>query len=191
MGTIIDVTNKDVYIKEKNIYYKISKKFFTFKPEIGYQIKVLKTSDNRVIKIILISKYDHSINKRRSSLFLRITGIYNLIIGSFILLLISEKNPVAHDYYTSIFLMGIFLLIIGILIITIKNPKLKFLFAVLGTLFYTLMIIVSIVLLFTNRENSFYILTGVSIIPLMFNMLYFIFNKKEENPIVRTFPSIE
>lgn len=190
MGTIINVTNKDVYIKEKAIYYKISKKLFPFKPEIGYQIKVLKTYDNRVIKIILISKYGQDINKLRSSRFLKVTGFYNIIIGSFLLLLISEKNPVAHDYFSSIFLLIISILITGILIVTVKRPKPKFVFAVFSTIFYALIVIVAIVLFFTNREESFYILIVISIIPLVFNMLYFIFKKKEENPIVRTFPDI-
>lgn len=191
MGTIIHVTSREVYIKEKAVYYKISKELFMFKPQVGYQIKVLKTYDNRVIKIILISKYDPEINKRNSSRFLRITGIYNIIIGGFLLVLISEKNPVLHEYFPSIFITIILIFISGILVASVKRPKMKFILATLTTAFYLMIVIVSIVMFFTNRASSAYILLGGSAVPLVFNTLYFLFNNKEGNSIPKRFPSID
>ena len=187
MGEIINITNKNVYIKEEAVYYKISKELFTFKPKIGMRLKVLKKSDNTILKIILIKENKKIKRKDISSRFLRFTRIYTLIFSLVLLTLISEEIHVGKEYYPMIFLTSVLLIILSIINAFKKTLGSQSFYFLLTTILYGFMFVVGVVLMFKGSIKSSVILIAVSLVPLIFNTLTLIFKKEMEKTISKPF----
>ena len=65
LGTIFNITNKNIYVQEGKSYYEISKDLFVFKPQIGMCLKVLKKSDGSILKIIPMKEKERINSKER------------------------------------------------------------------------------------------------------------------------------
>lgn len=187
VGEIINITNKNVYIKEEAVYYKISKELFTFKPKIGMRLKVLKKSDNTILKIILIKENKKIKRKDISSRFLRFTRIYTLIFSLVLLTLISEEIHVGKEYYPMIFLTSVLLIILSIINAFKKTLGSQSFYFLLTTILYGFMFVVGVVLMFKGSIKSSVILIAVSLVPLIFNTLTLIFKKEMEKTISKPF----
>lgn len=187
MGEVVNITNKNVYIKEEATYYKISKELFTFKPKMGMKVKILKKSDNTILKIILLKENKKINRKDISSRFLRFTRVYTLIFSTVLLTLVSEEIHIGKEYYPMIFLTSVLLIFLSIINMfrkTLASQSFYFLFT---TIIYSFMFVVGVVLIFRGSIKSGVILLNLSIVPLIFNTLTFMFKKEMGKAISKPF----
>src|SRR5690554_3956238 len=151
------------------------------------RLKVLKKSDNTILKIILIKENKKIKRKDISSRFLRFTRIYTLIFSLVLLTLISEEIHVGKEYYPMIFLTSVLLIILSIINAFKKTLGSQSFYFLLTTILYGFMFVVGVVLMFKGSIKSSVILIAVSLVPLIFNTLTLIFKKEMEKTISKPF----
>lgn len=189
MGRVSLIIKDNVYIEEEANYYKISKKLFSFKPRVGMKVKVLKKSDGTILKIIMIKENKKLLRKTTSGLFIRITRLYSLLFGLTIITLLSEDIHAGKDYLPLILFSSLLLIIFSIINMVIKSRKSNRIYLIFTTIFYLLLFIIGGYLLFNANFYSGSTLISVSIVPVILNVLAFVFEKKTDISTTTPFAS--
>lgn len=158
-----------------------------FKPKIDTRIKVLKKGDGSIIRIIPIKENVRSNKKHKSGRFLRITYVYTLLLGVVLITLLTEDVHLNKNYYPIITLIGFLLTILSILMMVVKTQSFTKFYFLITAIFYLFLLVAGVALIVKNSINSGVILILISVIPILFNSLYFNNLKKTDIPPVRLF----
>lgn len=187
LGTIFNITNKNIYVQEGKSYYKISKDLFVFKPQIGMCLKVLKKSDGSILKIIPMKEKERINSKERRYGFLRFTTVHTMLLGMLLLLLISEHIHHGENYFVPIVFLSLLMCVSSVTNLFRKNKKAHFRFFVFTTILYVLFAIIGIMLLIKNMIAQGAFVLIVSAFPLFFNFMFYNLKPKPDIAISKPF----